>query len=68
MLIRERIVFLKRARVYAAEFVYALPDTNSMEFKLWMERQNHGGLTRAEAPRQEAGKVPCACSGGVTSP
>ena len=48
VLIRERIVFLKRARVYAAEFVYALPDTNSMEFKLWMERQNHGGLTRAE--------------------
>lgn len=48
VLIRERIVFLKRARVYAAEFIYALPDTNSMEFKLWMERQNHGGLTRAE--------------------
>lgn len=48
VLIRERIVFLKRARVYAAEFVYALPNTNSMEFKLWMERQNHGGLTRAE--------------------
>ena len=48
VLIRERIVFLKRARVYAAEFIYALPDTNSMEFKLWVERQNHGGLTRAE--------------------
>lgn len=53
VLIRERIVFLKRARVYAAEFVYALPDTNSMEFKLWMERQNHGGLTRAEFLAQQ---------------
>lgn len=53
VLIRERIVFLKRARVYAAEFIYALPDTNSMEFKLWVERQNHGGLTRAEFLAQQ---------------
>lgn len=53
VLIRERIVFLKRARVYAAEFVYALPDTSSIEFKLWMERQCNGGLTRAELLAQQ---------------
>ena len=54
ILIRERVVFLKRARVYAVEFVYAMPDVTSVEYKLWRERQANNGFTRAElqAPRQ----------------
>lgn len=56
ILIRERVVFLKRARVYAVEFVYAMPDVTSVEYKLWRERQANGGYTRAErqAQRQAA--------------
>ena len=48
ILIRERVVFLKRARVYAVEFVYAMPDVTSIEYKLWRERQENNGFTRAE--------------------
>lgn len=48
VLIRERVVYLKRARVYAVEFIYALPDVNSVEFQLRCERERYHGLTRAE--------------------
>ena len=52
ILIRERVVFLKRARVYAVEFVYAMPDVTSVEYKLWRERQANNGFTRAELQAQ----------------
>ena len=52
IIIRERVVFLKRARVYAVEFIYALPNRDSVEHKLWKERQLNGGFTRAERRAQ----------------
>ena len=58
VLIRERVVYLKNARVYAVELVYAMPDPYSIEHKLHKERMAYGGLTRAEfLARQEAHRI-----------